>query len=65
MYENPFTNSRSVTVNGSNPIYFDRENEHESIEATEAFMRDVKSSHPDARIYGSLKFGDFKYRVSY
>ena len=65
MYENPLMNSHSIQVNGGDTIFFENGDEKEDIKAAENFMKDIKAEHPNARIYGSVKFGDFRYRVEY
>ena len=65
VYENPFMNSHSVFVKDSEAVYFNDGTEKENIKKTEEYLKEIKAAHPQARIYGSLKFGDFRYRVSY
>lgn len=63
--ENPFMNSHSIQINGGDTIFFENGDEKEDIKAAENFMKDIKAEHPDAKVFGSLKFGDFRYRVIY
>jgi hypothetical protein len=60
MYENPFLNNHTVFVKDSESVCF-----YDDIKKTEEYLKEIKAAHPQARIYASLKFGDFRYRVEY
>jgi len=60
MYENPFTNNHNVLVKDHEAVCF-----YDNAKETEDYLKEIKAEHPEARIYGSVKFGDFRYRVEY
>ena len=60
MYENPFLNNHTVFVKDSESVFF-----YDDTKKTEEYLKEIKAEHPEARIYGSVKFGDFRYRVVY
>ena len=65
MYENPFMDLHSVTMDGET-TYFNQGTEKENIQATEDFLKKAKTDHPGAKIYGQLKEpGYFQFRVVY